>query len=82
MSQRLSIAKKLKHIWFAFFDTRTPFLVKLLVIIGILYGVSPIDLIPDIFPLLGQMDDAGVLIFVLLVFLRATKKIRKEWGKK
>lgn len=32
---------------------------------AILYFVSPVDLIPDFIPVIGQIDDIGVLIFAL-----------------
>jgi uncharacterized membrane protein YkvA (DUF1232 family) len=37
----------------------------LLMIAGILYFLNPLDLIPDIIPILGFGDDAAVLLFVL-----------------
>ena len=82
MSPRLSFARRIQFFWFAIFDRRTPFLAKLLFLMGVLYGISPIDMVPDFLPILGQLDDAGVLIFVVLVFLKSTKKIRKEMSKK
>ena len=36
-----------------------------LVVIAIVYFVSPIDLIPDFIPFAGFIDDAAVLVFVL-----------------
>jgi uncharacterized membrane protein YkvA (DUF1232 family) len=35
------------------------------------YVLSPIDLLPDLVPLLGQLDDVGVLGLALEAFLRA-----------
>lgn len=36
-----------------------------LVIVGIIYFVSPIDLIPDAIPVIGLIDDAAVIAFVV-----------------
>lgn len=32
---------------------------------GILYFINPLDVIPDILPLIGFTDDAAVLVFIL-----------------
>lgn len=47
-------------------DRRTPFAAKALPIVALLYLLSPLDIIPDVIPVLGQMDDVAILITLLL----------------
>ena len=44
---------------------RTPWKSLLLITAGIIYFVSPLDLIPDFIPVLGFMDDITVLLWIL-----------------
>lgn len=65
----------------ALFDRRTPGTAKVLVVLAALYGVSPIDIIPDFLPLIGQLDDIGLIIVVFLIFLKMTEPVRKDMQK-
>jgi uncharacterized membrane protein YkvA (DUF1232 family) len=38
---------------------------KAIVVFGLIYFISPIDVIPDIAPLFGYMDDMGVIAAIL-----------------
>lgn len=53
-----------------------------LLILAILYVLSPIDFVPDFVPLLGYTDDLGVLLVSLLVsilqYYRKAKAVKKE----
>jgi uncharacterized membrane protein YkvA (DUF1232 family) len=48
-------------------DPRTPRMSKALLGCAALYAVAPIDLVPDVLPVVGQIDDAFVISsFVVL----------------
>ena len=51
-------------------DPRVGLLVKTLPLAAALYVISPLDLIPDVIPVLGQLDDLGILLISLEGFLR------------
>ncbi len=44
-----------------------------MIVLGLLYCISPIDLIPDI-PVVGWIDDIGVLGYVIKTVLEQRKK--------
>lgn len=46
-------------------DQRVPMLVRLLPITAFVYGVTPLDLLPDILPGVGRLDDRAVLAIAL-----------------
>ncbi len=77
----LSFAKRLRILWFAFIDRRTPLPLKVLVVLSVFYGISPLDVLPDFLPILGQMDDIGVLLFSFVLFYKGTTKIREHLRK-
>ncbi|MBC8064140.1 MAG: DUF1232 domain-containing protein, partial [Chlorobia bacterium] len=45
---------------------------------ALLYGVSPIDLIPDIIPVLGWLDDAAIVPIMLILALFQYMKVKKR----
>jgi uncharacterized membrane protein YkvA (DUF1232 family) len=51
-------------------EPRVPPLVKAVPILAGLYLVSPVDFVPDIFPIVGQLDDLGVMLLALEAFLK------------
>lgn len=51
-------------------EPRVPLLMKAVPLVAALYLVSPLDLVPDFIPLLGQADDLSVIVVALAGFLR------------
>lgn len=67
-------ARRLKRdvvaVYHAARDPRTPWAVRLLALLVAAYALSPIDLIPDIVPVLGYLDDLLLLPLGLLLVIR------------
>jgi len=61
------LKKEIVPIYYALFDSRTPFLAKLMALFAIGYLLSPIDLIPDFIPVVGLLDD--LIIVPILIAL-------------
>jgi uncharacterized membrane protein YkvA (DUF1232 family) len=61
---------ELRLAWRLLREPRVPLFAKVVPALAALYVVSPLDFIPDILPVLGQMDDLGILILSVKLFLR------------
>ncbi len=51
------------------------------ILMAMVYGVSPIDLIPDLIPLIGIVDDALIIPMLLLLALVNSRKVAKARAK-
>lgn len=62
-------------------DARVPSAEKALFLGAIVYVISPIDLIPDIFPFIGQVDDIYMVALTLLRLVNRTDEnvVREHW---
>jgi uncharacterized membrane protein YkvA (DUF1232 family) len=62
-------------------DGRVPAKERLLVAGAIVYAVMPLDFIPDVFPLVGQIDDSYLISMSLLRLMTVTdpRVIREHW---
>ena len=56
--------------WRLFRDRRVPILPKALLVLTLVYVVSPLDVIPDFIPVIGEMDDVAVVLSGLWLFIR------------
>lgn len=63
-------------------DARVPTAEKALFLAAIVYVISPIDFIPDVFPFIGQVDDLYMVALVLLRLLNRTDEsvVREHWS--
>lgn len=63
------IMRTLALVWRLLKDPRVPFLSKLIIPGAIAYVVSPIDLLPDFILGLGQLDDLGIILMSIPLFI-------------
>lgn len=62
-------------------DPRVPAKERLLVAGAIVYAFMPLDLIPDMLPFVGQVDDAYLIALTLLRLMSVTEPnvVREHW---
>jgi uncharacterized membrane protein YkvA (DUF1232 family) len=53
-----------------FREPRVPMVLKAVPLLGLLYVISPVDFVPDFIPGLGQLDDLGIILAALELFVR------------
>ena len=63
-------------------DSRVPTTERALLAGAIVYAIIPFDLIPDMIPFVGQVDDAYLIALTLLRLLERTepKVVREHWS--
>jgi uncharacterized membrane protein YkvA (DUF1232 family) len=63
-------------------DTRVPTAEKALFLGAIVYFIMPFDLIPDVFPFIGQVDDIYVIALTLLRLINRSDEriVREHWS--
>jgi uncharacterized membrane protein YkvA (DUF1232 family) len=58
--------------WRLFRDGRVPILPKALLVLTLVYVISPLDIVPDFVPVTGDMDD-------VVVVLTSLRRQRDQW---
>lgn len=51
-------------------DSRVAFMAKALLVASAAYAVSPLDFLPDVMPLLGQVDDLTIFVMACRMFIQ------------
>lgn len=49
-------------------EPRVPAITKAVPLLAVLYVLSPFDFVPDVIPVLGQLDDLGIVLIALEAF--------------
>lgn len=62
---KIRFAKDVKALYSYMRDKYVPWYRKTIVVAALIYFISPIDAIPDIAPLVGYLDDLGVIMAVI-----------------
>lgn len=70
LTRRLKV--EVHTLWLVFRHRETPWLAKAVLILLLAYLASPIDLIPDVIPILGILDDLVVAAVALWLAYRLT----------
>ena len=64
------LKKETYAIYLACKDSRTPWYARALAALVVAYAVSPIDLIPDVIPVIGYLDDLVLVPLGIILVLR------------
>ncbi len=64
------LIRQLRLVWLLFKDKRVPTWAKTILPVSLLYLISPIDFMPDVILGLGQLDDLGVILLGMTLFVK------------
>jgi uncharacterized membrane protein YkvA (DUF1232 family) len=64
------VVNQLRLVWLLFKDDRVSMWAKSVIPLSLLYTISPVDFIPDVILGFGQLDDLGVILLGIALFLR------------
>ena len=69
-----SFLQRLRYYFLILLDRQTPWYVKLILTVGLLYILVPVDFIVDTVPLFGWLDDMAIASFVIALAVRLVPK--------
>ena len=65
-----TLFSELRLAWRLMREPRVALVAKAVPALAALYVMSPLDFIPDVLPVIGQIDDLGILILSVKLFLK------------
>ena len=68
------VLRTFQLVWELLKDSRVPLFPKLFMLASVVYVVSPVDFVPDVFLGLGQIDDLALLTFGIAAFIELCPK--------
>ena len=71
---KLQFLPSWKGIWRYITDPNAAWLPKITLVAAVIYLLFPFDLYPDIFPIIGWLDDLGLNVLAIWYVLGAAKK--------
>jgi len=63
--KKITFAKDVKALFYYMRDSYIPWYRKVIVVAGLVYFIVPLDAIPDFAPIIGYLDDLGVITSLL-----------------
>lgn len=63
--KKVTFAKDIKALYYYMKDSYVPWYRKAIVVAGLIYFIVPLDAIPDFSPIVGYLDDLGVIASLL-----------------
>ncbi|MCR4264343.1 MAG: DUF1232 domain-containing protein [Candidatus Roizmanbacteria bacterium] len=77
------IAQEIQIVKESIFDKRTPFVSRIFLVIAGAYLLLPFDLVSDLIPFLGQVDDVILIpVFITISYFLVPKSVREEVNRK
>jgi len=70
LSMLTGFVKQLRLVWLLLKDKQVPAWSKSVIPVSLLYLISPIDFMPDVILGLGQLDDLGVVLLGMTLFVK------------
>lgn len=59
----IAVRKDIVFLYKTLIGKETDTIVRVVIVAMILYLLSPLDIIPDTFPIIGQIDDIAIILF-------------------